>query len=162
LKAVRPAMDTFLARYGDDPRASQVRSLEEELQQSSPIQRVFAEARRQALIRPDVALAQFSAIIDVYDDGPQTPELAKRYVALARTQQERLKPRVERYIAEGRRQIESRLDKADQLTPTNGVAAQRIYRGIIELYRNTPWAVDLVQRANRSLQPTDAQDVAAD
>ncbi len=84
LKNVRRDMAQFLERYPDDARAEQVRSLEDELQQSSPIQRAYAEARRYALISPDVAAARYQALIDVYDDGAESSESTRHYVKLAR------------------------------------------------------------------------------
>ena len=115
LKAVRRDMDAFLERYPDDPRADQVRGYEEEVQQSSPIQRAFAEAKRYVLVSPEQALVRFQALIDVYDDGPNNNEITKHYVRLAKLQRNRLQKRVDAYVADGRTAIETRLDKAAEL-----------------------------------------------
>lgn len=151
LKDARRDMATFLARYGDDPRAEQVRALEDESQQTSPIQRAFSDARRQALANPDVALARFQAIIDLYDDGAATGENTARYVKLARQQRERLDKRVGKFVADSRTLITGRLDKADAQAASDPSAARRMYEGVLELYRNKPWATDLVDRAHAGL-----------
>ncbi len=151
LKSARRDMATFLSRYGDDPRAEQVRALEDESQQATPIQRAFSDARRQALTSPDVALARFQAIIDLYDDGPATSENAARYVKLARQQHERLEQRVGKFIEDSRTLVIGRLDKADALAASDPNAARRMYEGVLALYQNKPWAADLVERSQAGL-----------
>ena len=151
IKAARSDIEAFLARYPDDPRAEKVQSLADEANQSSPIERSYAEARRQALINPEQGLALFQALIDVYDDGPNSSEVTRHYLRLARVQQARLQKRVSAIGQEGRKLIESRLAKADASAADDLPAAERIYAGIVELYRDKPWAVDLVQRAQTSL-----------
>jgi hypothetical protein len=151
LKNARRDMTTFLARYGDDPRAEQIRALEDESQQATPIQRAFSDARRQALTSPDVALARFQAIIDLYDDGPATSEQTARYVKLARQQHERLEKRVGKFVSDSRTLITSRLDKADTLVANDPNAARRMYEGVLALYQNKPWAADLVERAQAGM-----------
>ncbi len=151
LKSARRDMATFLSRYGDDPRAEQVRALEDESQQATPIQRAFSDARRQALTNPDVALARFQAIIDLYDDGPATGENAARYVKLARQQHERLEQRVGKFIEDSRTLVIGRLDKADALAASDPNAARRMYEGVLALYQNKPWAADLVERSHAGL-----------
>jgi hypothetical protein len=151
LKNARRDMATFLSRYPDDPRAEQIRVLEDESQQATPIQRAFADARRQSVTNPDVALSRFQAIIDLYDDGSATNEQAARYVKLARQQRDRLKKRMAKFIEESRSLIAGRLDKADKLATSDPAAARRMYNGVRELYDNKPWAADLVQRANAAL-----------
>lgn len=162
LKAARGAMAEFLEAYPDDSRADQVRAYSDEAGQSSPIQRAYADAKRQSLTNPDVALARFQAIIDVYDDGPQSSDAAKRYVRLADQQVARLQQRVDKYIADGKVLIRSRLEKADALAPTKADAARRIYQGVVELYHNKPWAHDLVEHARQGLQNVSQPQTAAE
>jgi serine/threonine-protein kinase len=147
LKAARRQMASFLETYPDDPRAEQVRAYSEQVEQSSPIQRAMADAKRQALTNPDVALARYQAIIDVYDEGPQNSEATARHLKLAEIQIARLRPNVEKYVADGKALITARLQKADELASKDAAAARRIYHGVIELYHNRPWAHELVERA---------------
>jgi hypothetical protein len=147
MKAARRQMASFLESYPDDPRAEQVRAYSEQAEQSSPIQRAMADAKRQALTNPDVALARYQAIIDVYDEGSQNSEATARHLKLAELQIARLRPNVEKNVADGKALITARLQKADELASTDAAAARRIYRGVIELYHNRPWAHELVERA---------------
>jgi serine/threonine-protein kinase len=162
LKAATADMQAFLDRYPDDPRAEAVQSLADEAEESGPIARAYAEAKRSMLFNPELAAAKFQALIDTYDDGESGSKLAQKFVRLARVQQKRLAPRVDRYIDEGRKLIESRLDKAASLVDANPQAARRIYAGVVELYRDKPWAADLVRQAALALPKTDPPQTAAD
>ncbi|MEX0677640.1 MAG: serine/threonine-protein kinase [Pirellulales bacterium] len=161
LKSAQREIDAFLARFPDDPRAERVQSLADEAQQSSPIERAYTEAKRFALINPELGLLKFRALVDVYDDGPEGTEITRHYVRLARLQEARLQRRVDKYVDEGRKLIESRLAKAAEMAPGDPPAARRIYAGIIELYREKHWADDLVERARGGLRDTPKQQAAA-
>ena len=78
LRAVRSKIDDFLARFPEDSRAGSVRDMQDQLKQTHPIQRAFVEAKRYVLIDPEVALAKFSALIDVYDDETIDSESIER------------------------------------------------------------------------------------
>ncbi len=160
LKNARRDMTTFLDQYPDDPRAEQIRSIADEAQQSTPIQRAFSEAQRQALTNPDVALARFQAIVDLYDDGPTTSESTARYVKLARQQRDRLNRRMGKLITDSRELIAARLDLADSLAGNEPATARRIYEAILELYRNKPWAADLLERARTALAKLPAAEAS--
>jgi serine/threonine-protein kinase len=162
LEAVRGDMDAFVARFPHDPRAEKVRALADEAQESGPIERAYAEAMRHVLFSPDVALEKFEALVDVYDDGPQGSEVARQYVKQARLQTARLQKRVDRYVEQSRKLIESRLEKAASLAPENPLAARKIYAGVVELYRDKPWAEDLVGRAQAALELAPKRQTAAD
>jgi serine/threonine-protein kinase len=162
LKAAQGDMDAFLARFPDDPRAEKVRALADEAAESGPIERAYSEARRHVPFSPDVAMEKFQALIDVYDDGQQNSEVAQRYVRLARQQKARLQERVDRYVDEGRKLIESRLDKAASLAADDPPAARKIYEGVVELYRDKPWAGDLVRRAQDALAEAPKRQTASD
>jgi serine/threonine-protein kinase len=160
LKKARGDIDAFLEHYPHDPRAARVQALADEAEQSNPIQRAYAEALRYSLVSPEQGLAKFTALVDAYDDGADNSETARHYVRLARAQQARLQKRVERYVEEGRKLIESRLAKADKLAGNDPAAARKIYQGIIELYRDKPWADDLVRRAEGALPEAAKQQAA--
>ncbi len=162
LKGARRDMETFLSRYPSDPRAEQVRGYEEDAQQSSPIQRAFAEAKRYVLVSPEQALTRFQALIDVYDDGPDNSELTKHYVRLAKLQRARLQKRVDAYVEDGRTVIESRLRKAVELSADDPAGARKMYQGIVALYRDKPWAGDLVRQAQQALDKSAPRQAAAE
>ncbi len=151
LESAQPKIDAFLARYSDDPRSEKLRGMQEDMKQSHPVQRLYTEARRYTFINPELALAKFQALIDVYDDGQSGPETTRHWVKLARQQRTLLQNRIGKYVAEGRKLVESRLEKAEEIAAENPTAARKIYQGIIELYDDKPWAAELVGRAKTAL-----------
>ena len=161
LERAGPNIEAFLERFPDDPRAQRVQALADEAEQANPIQRAFTQAKRYALLNPELALVKFQALIDLYDDGPDNSEITRHYVRLARVQQSRLRKRVDRYVDEGRKLIESRLAKADEISPDDPPTAGKMYQGIIELYGEKPWAADLVERARGALAEEPRQQAAA-
>jgi hypothetical protein len=100
---------------------------------------------------PDVGLAKFQAIIDLYGSagdrsGPtaQCVELARRRVAQLR---EQLDMQAQEHLA----LILDRLDEADRIRPRDPVRAEAAYRAVLELYAGKPWAAEAVHRARQAL-----------
>ena len=151
LRAAQPTIKTFLARFPDDARGENLRAMQDELKQAHPIQRAYTEAKRYVLINPELALAKFAALIDVYDEGPENSEVVKDYLRRARQQQSRVQKQIDGYVDESRKLVASRLAKAGQVAADHPAAARRIYLGVVELYGEKPWASDLVEQAKTAL-----------
>jgi serine/threonine-protein kinase len=160
IRKVKPDIQEFLARYGDDPRSETLRATQDELNQVHPIERAYTEAKRYMLINPELAAARLEALVDVYDDGAANSEATQHFLRLTRQQLARVERQIERYVGEGRKLVESRLAKAGELGSADP-SAQKIYRGIIELYAEKPWAADLVDRARKALEPNTQSQAAA-
>ncbi len=152
LRAARPTIDDFLARFPDDPRNDELRATRDELKQAHPIQRAYTEAKRLVLLNPELALAKFAALIDVYDDGDASSEVTRHYLRLARQQHNRVQKQMDAYVDDGRKLVESRIAKAAQIAADNPALARKIYSGIIELYGEKSWAADLVEQAKAALR----------
>jgi len=161
LEAAQPKIEAFLARYPDDPRSEKLRGMQEDMKQSHPVQRLYTEARRYTFINPELALAKFQALIDVYDDGQSGPETTRHWVKLARQQRTLLQNRIGKNVAEGRKLVESRLEKAEEIAAENPTGARKIYQGIIELYDDKPWAAELVGHAKTALAASPDPQAAA-
>ncbi len=151
LKASKSRIASFLEYYPNDSRSEKLRSMQEEAEQAHPIQRAFTEAKRNALINPEVAVVKFQALIDVYDDDSGDSDVARHYVKLARQQLKRLEKQVADRVEDDRKFLQSRLDRAMELTGSNPQAAIKIYQGIVELYDEKPWAAELVSQAKSDL-----------
>jgi len=176
LVAVEAEMKRFLDLYPTDRRAGEVEGLVKELAQyrlqrqaerrgrgasnqlgESPVELAYAEAVRLASFDPETALAQFEALLAVYGDATSTGErketeaAAPECLELARKQIERLRPEVNRMIAEQQAAVKRELDRADRLAESNPSAARPIWEGIITLYRGKAWAKPLVETAQSRL-----------
>jgi len=160
----------FLMRFPGDPRCEELRrsarqidlaSLERKLELRAkgllgggslvPIERLYLEALAHVGLDPDVALARFQAIIDLYGSegdrsGPtaQCVELARRRVAEIR---ERLDVEAQEHL----NSILDRLAEADRVRPRDPARAAAVYRAVVELYAGKPWAAAAVRRAQQGL-----------
>ncbi|MGI8978271.1 MAG: serine/threonine-protein kinase [Pirellulaceae bacterium] len=172
LVALEPDLLKFLASFPDDPRAEEMQEYQEEIELGrlqkrfefrahrtgtsgalSPIERAYMEAVRLAGSDPDAALAKFQALVDVYGSAQEIGDTAvqrrtnQQCIDLARKQIERLQNANEKTNAVQRKLIQEQFKRAAALQESDPATAAKIYRGIIELYRNKPWASDLVQQA---------------
>ncbi|MBC7855126.1 MAG: serine/threonine protein kinase [Pirellulaceae bacterium] len=177
LVAIEPELLKFLASFPADPRVEEMQQFQEEIELGrlqkrfelrasrnvasdalSPIERAYMEAVRLTGSDPDAALAKFQALVDVYGTAPEiggTPvqrRTNQQCIDLARKQIERLQSANEKTNAAQRELIQEQLARAATLHKTDPTAARKIYRGIVELYRNKPWAADLVKQAEASGQ----------
>jgi eukaryotic-like serine/threonine-protein kinase len=161
LRAAQPKIETFLDRYADDPRGEKLRQMQDELKQAHPVQRAFTEAKRYALISPELGLVKFQALVDVFDEAAGSGgETTRHFVRLARQQIKRLQQQIEKSVADDRTLVESRLERAAELSAANPSAAGKVYRGIVELYDHKPWAAQLVARAKAALAVPPSPDAA--
>ncbi len=176
LVAVEAEMKRFLDLYSTDQRAREVEALVKELAQyrlqrqaerrgrgassqlgDTPVELAYAEAVRLESINPEAALAHFEALLVVFGDatsaraGSETENEAPECLELARKQIERLRPEVNRMIAEQQAAVERELERANRLAESNPSAARPIWEGIITLYRGKSWAKPLVETAQSRL-----------
>jgi serine/threonine-protein kinase len=159
----------FLVRFPDDSRCELMREHMREIQLNRldrrlelrakglggsspllPIEQDYLEAIGYARLDPDLGIAKLQAILDLYGHqdpaGPagQCMELAERRMALLRQQVEADAPH---HLA----LLRDRLDRADRLRATQPAQAEAVYRAVIELYQNRPWAAEAVRRARSAL-----------
>ncbi len=132
----------------------------------SPVERAYLAAVHLEATDPELALAKYEALVAVYG-GPPDPALsslqqrtARQCVELARQASQRLTRVVAKMNAEQRRAVRRELERADKLAagdPTDKLeggdraAAERIWRGIVTLYGEQPWAAELVAEARTKL-----------
>ncbi len=159
MKAALPDVERFLQHYSNDPRAEQVLAMQEETQQNHPVQTAYTQAKRLAVLNSELAAEKFQAIVDVYDDGEQSPETVRHFVRLSRIKLKELHKQIERRSAEDRVVVESRLEKAQVLAASNPPAARKIYEGVVTLYADKPWAAPLVQQARTAMAEIDSAEI---
>ena len=165
---VENAMSQFVDRFPDDPRCPAVRRhqrnlavyrlrrrLERQARGSldnralSPAERVCIDALRFEWSDPIVAAAKYRATIDLYGDADD--DRSRLCVELARRRLEQLVPRAEQLAAEQLAALGQQMRRADQFRQTDADRAAAIWRSIIELYADKPWADEVVQQARRQL-----------
>lgn len=169
------AMDEFLARFGDDPRADEVQAWADAAErerlrrrmrrglrnQSSDgvaalVEEAFMSAEAYAEIDPAEGAAKFRSLIDLYDDGDATPREYADYVLLAKKRWRELAGMEDESAAARRAALRARLDKARETRATEPNQAIRLLSAMIALYGEMPWASDLVAEANAALEELQA------
>ena len=178
LKGAESAMDNFLSRYADDPRAPEVTGYKEELamvraedktrrqaglkakvpQELSPVERVYREALDLEAFQPEQALAHYQALVDLYADVAESSATDKETLEVARRQIERLPARIAKAHEADLAAIEARLAAARELSGSDPAAARRIYQSVVELYGDKPWAAAPVTTARDEMTGTAATD----
>ncbi|MHB1036526.1 MAG: serine/threonine-protein kinase [Pirellulales bacterium] len=172
LLAAEADIRTFLERYADDSRAVEVKSYQDEVElvqlerrlelrarrpfgeTLSPIERDLLEAMDAAKVSPDAGIARLQALVDLYEQTNGNSEITRQCLRLARLRLKQLHGQVDRYAADHLALLTKRLNRADQLRRNDPAAAKAIWRAVVELYHDKPWAADAVRRAQAGLGKT--------
>jgi eukaryotic-like serine/threonine-protein kinase len=170
LLGVDDDISAFLRYYPGDPRSRELEQfqqdaelirLERRLERRArrgggeggltPIELTYTDAVRDADTQPELAAARLQSLIDLYEDEAGMSEATRRCVVLARRRLVRLQQQVDQLREEHRTVLRQRIDRAASLEKDQAEHAARIYRGVIELYADKPWAADFVQQARQAL-----------
>ena len=176
LVTVDDKITTFLTHYPEDPRATQLKAYQDEIElyrlqrrfevrarrtsQSellSPVERAYLDALRFTTSDPHEALARFQAIVNVYggvqigDESLVQRKLNQQCIELARKQVARLSETTPQLEAEQRALLRGQLARADELAKTDRKKARSIWQGIVTLYGEKSWASDVVEQARERL-----------
>lgn len=172
--AAETEIQDFLVRYSEDSRCNQLREYAREIdlyrlernferrarglagtEMLTPVERAYLEAIQYARLDPQRCTAKLQALIDLYDhqtdrSGPvgQCLELAQRRLA-------QLRRELDPAVADLRAMVEDRLDRADRLRQAEPDRARAMYRAVLELYGEKPWAAAAVDRARNALTTLD-------
>ncbi len=172
LLSVEDEMEEFVRRFPEDERRAEVESLQEELnlyrlqrryqrqaklrrigEATHPVERVYLDAIRLADEDPHTALVKLQALIDVYDDAkPAEDEELEDCLRLAHDKVAELTAAAEKMATQNLALLQLRLQFAAGLSDSDAQRARAIYRGIIALYSDKPWAQPAVSAARDALQ----------
>jgi serine/threonine-protein kinase len=170
LRDVEAEMESFAERFPNDSRAAEINRYREQLElqraerrlrlvargagpdaKLAPLEQMYIEAVRQADANPERAVAQLSALVTLYGGEAELNESQRQALALARRQLARLQKKVDARAEEHRKMLAERLDRADELRADEPEQARQIWRAVIQLYADKPWAGEAVERARERL-----------
>jgi serine/threonine-protein kinase len=185
-KALRSASEDikrFLEQYSNDPKAEQIRFLEDQLdlankerdlerrlqltgtQKLIPIERDYLEAIATVKTNPELTVIKLKALLNLYgyenpadDSGSVKKRLHSRLsrqgqcLEVARQRLKKLENDVSSITADRRHTLKQRLEDAKHLEETAPDYAETIYEGLIELYKDRPWADEFVKQARDALK----------
>ncbi|MCE5268160.1 MAG: hypothetical protein LLG00_09775, partial [Planctomycetaceae bacterium] len=88
---------------------------------------------------------------DLYDRPGSENDATSQCLTLVRRRLASLEKDVAKRSSEQVQVLEDRLNSADAMKTDDPARARKIYRAVIELYADKPWAADVVRRAKKSL-----------
>lgn len=170
LLEIENGLTAFLKHYPDDPRSQSVRDIQQQLQilhlerraksqarllnkryPASPIGPEYLAAIELADSAPEKAAARLHSLIALYHQPGQPPSISV-FLDAAKKQL----PQIERQVKERAKAtlplLEQRVQKALDAFPQNPETTREICRAIVVLYRDKPWAEDVVFRAQEMLR----------
>jgi hypothetical protein len=169
LAKVEDKINEFLIRFPGDERAPDMLALNEELElyrlqrryerrarlrggsdSLGPLERAYVEATQLATTNPRAAVAKLQALLVVFSGG-QPSDSDRRCLKLASEQLDQLQAQNETVASADLKEIQRRLDQADEVAQDDPDRASAIRRGVIELYGDKPWAEPAVSRARTAL-----------
>lgn len=165
----------FLAEFPHDSHSDEINKLAEEIELHRlerkfatrarrpglggallPVEQTYLAAIRQSQEDPDGAITLLRGLIELYthqEDGIEPDTLARMQacVELSKKQIERLQDVVDDTSTQHGKVLAARLSTADQLRDSDPEDAMAIWRGIISLYSDKPWAADYVRQARECM-----------
>ena len=160
----------FLELYSDDHRCEQLRKYANEIdhyrlerkfelrakglagtEDLVPIERAYLDAINYARLDPERGMAKLQALIDLYDHRAGTSGPTGMCLELAARRLAQLREQLGRQTAQQLALVQDRLDQAGQLSRNEPDRARAMYRAVLELYEDKPWAADVVRQARDAL-----------
>ena len=175
LRAAATEVESFLQRFPDDPRADDLRRVQESIDldrlqrrlvrnlrlgrgpdaDASPVERLYYSAIGRLETNPAAAVAELEALMQLISSQASDDESLQEFAMLAKQQIKRLHETIAAEQQVHRPFVESQLVRAQQLAAENPQESQSICQAIIALYAKRPWAAELVEQAKQLLNQLD-------
>ncbi len=174
LSVIEGQITQFMERFPDDERTSNLQPYADELElrkmerklkfrsrvtgrsESHPIAQLFGEANSLRETNPERAAAILQDLLTLYPiDGKGATSLSeemRQYMTLADRELIKLRKVIDDRAKEQLPMLRDRLMAAERLEATAPAEAAAMYRALIDLYGDQPWAVELVGEAREHLK----------
>ncbi|HEY2882741.1 MAG TPA: protein kinase [Pirellulales bacterium] len=183
LVAAEDDVQNFLSRFPDDPHARAVKDYQDEInlqqleqrfrlhvrlmgrdESLTPVERDYLEAMNWLSIDPQRSTNRLQALVDLYSrtGGKAENSETTQCIELAKRQLQQLREQTAKSIPQYQQLIQSQLRRAEQLRQVSPADAQAIWRGIITLYSDKPWAAADIARAKAALAEMGVSDGTAE
>lgn len=179
-------IQTFLHHYPDDGRAGEIKAYADDIEliklerqfdrrvrlqkmeQSSAVERAYAEAMYLAPVDPQQAIAKLEAMLALYGEieptrgkSPLTDTRALA-VQLAHKKLARLRQAAKEQFREDLKLLRQQLANADKVHASQPEQARAMWQAIVVLYADKPWAQSVVDQARKRLATHAAADPEAE
>ena len=164
-------VQNFLDRFPDEPRAEQLRKYADEIELLKlerkfarrsrqltrdasllPIERDYIEAINQISIDPQRTADELRALVSVHGSAGSQEQRVQQVLQVARRQLAQLDRQALEQSSAYLAVIDRSLKRAGELKAEDPAGARAIWRSIITLYGDKPWAAARVQKAREALQ----------
>lgn len=166
-------IDHFLQWYPHHAKAVEIQGYQQAIQQTrlqrrlenkaarrqtgrSDVEQLYLDALRQIEADPAKAVPQLQAFVDLFD-ADELEEADRQILAVAQEQLKEFETLRSASHTASRRLLEKRLAHAQKLVPANPQQAERIYRAVIQLTEDRPWAKELHETAQAGIQALQGQ-----
>lgn len=170
LSNINDKIELFLDEFPDDSRHSQVQDWSEKvalhrsikslefrakqlltIDSLTPVELAYLESIQERRTNPERTAARLTALINVYGGQSGHSDRDKMCLELANRQLTQLRIVIDRSADRRLDALHERLQHAAELMQSKPDEAIAIYRGIIDLYQEKPWAGEVVKRAQHAL-----------
>jgi hypothetical protein len=176
LRPIDDEITEFLDRFPDDARAAEVRDFADELElqkierrlrtqarltgapTAHPAEQVYADALALATTDPARAAAMLEDLLALYPKPDDIDDRARQYLTLAERKLEKLRTSLASRADEQLPQIAERLRTAKGMEAVDLSKARGMYRAIVNLYGDEPWAKSVVHDAQRRLSDLEGDE----
>jgi len=172
---VEDQVDEFLKLYAADPRAAEMQQIQEQIALDKmerkllrasggsadpsllPVEQMYVRAMNAAQDNPAATAAMLQSLVDLHpadaphDGGGDADERTEVVVQLARRRLEKLRSEIDQQTKRERAALVERMEAATRLADAKPQAAAAMYRAMVDLYGESPWAKDLVAEARQRL-----------
>ena len=166
IESAKDDIQKFLLNHADDPRCQSLQEFEREIRLASlsrkfkhrlkkdllPIEQAYIEADNYAWLDPEIGARKLQALIDLYGRDSEITGPTGQCLELARRQLDKLHEEIDKSNPEHLKRINSRLDLADKLSKSEPEEAMSIWKAVVELYSQKPWAAEAVRRAEEAME----------
>jgi len=170
LRGAKDDIEKYLQLFGGGPHAKEVQKLQDELKLDQlerdfawrlsgrggtrdllPVELAYLEARKDEHLNPERTAAKLRALIDLYEQPKGDTGPTGECITLARRRLEKLNAEIKEQAATQLRLLQQRLKAADELRASDPARARAMYRAVIELYADKPWAAEVVREAGEAV-----------
>ncbi len=176
LRAIEEEVGEFLRRFPNDPRVADVKEIVDELELQKlerrvrtqsrlrggkPLhaaERVYAAAVGVAGADPARAADMLADLLALYPDVGDAEDVVKPFLVLAERKLADLREAIDLQASEQLPQLDERLRTARGMETVDLAKAAAMYRALVNLYGDEPWAHRVVATAQRRLRELSGEE----
>lgn len=179
LNAIEDEIGEFMVRFPDDERTANLRPYADELElrkmerkirfksrvtgssESHPVAELFSQANALRETNPERAAAILQDLLTLYpSDGSANASMSedmRQYLTLAERELAKLQKGIDAKAKEQLPMLRDRLLAAERLQAESPEQAAAMYRALIDLYGDQPWAAELIGEARGRLKAVETK-----